>query len=484
MNETTEKKIIATVNEVSPNGDKTHHVSFVLDQEISAGIGQYIVFYFEKDGKTVEHKHIIQNKYTNSKTLEENVNFDDVEESFFAPILKKGAIFSVSKPANFNLKEKLENKLAKETFWSIGKKLIIAGVVLIIIFTAIFGKDKVINFFNPINPIAKPSFEEVIKLSTNGTDQKPLQDFFIEQIKSGKNDDNTQVALMWITHRYFDNGGDINEIYDFVNAHSEISFLKEAEKIHPEVFLLVKEKKVKNYDAYSLMALLAYFEIANKYNYANLGMLGIGANKYAELAYGAFNAANATNVHTEELKFSKLYYEFKNKSLMFSVKANDYINEKTKLTGKINDLETAGLREDTLLVGLNQFASAQYFYKGMDMPFISTIPPEEIFAFNVDFSRRKFVRLYLFTNYLWAFSLENGKSANMLTLMNPLNNIIEYARANKNIRPEGSLSRIIHSNTNGETGLFSQVTAKALASEYKPFREWLREVGWREQDFK
>ena len=484
MNETTEKKIIATVNEVSPNGDKTHHVSFVLDQEISAQVGQYIVFSFEKEGKTVEHKHIIQNNYTNSKTLEENVNFDDVEESFFAPILKKGAVFTVTGPNSFTLKEKLENKLAKETFWSIGKKLIIAFVVLIIIFSAIFGKDKVISFFNPINPLAKPSIDQAIQLSTLGTDQKPLQDFFVEQVKTGKNDDNTKAALMWITHRYFDNGGDIYEIYDYVNAHPEIAFLKEAEKIHPDVFLLMKDKKIKNYDMYSLVALLSYFEIANKYNYANLGMLGIGANKYAELAYGAYNAANATNVHSEELKYSKIYYEFKNKSLMFSIEANNYINERTKLTGKINDLETAGLRDDTLLVGLNQFASAQYFYKGMDMPFLSTIPPDQIFAFNVDFSRRKFVRLYLFTNYLWAFSLENGKSANMLTVSIPLNNIIEYARANKNIRPEGSLSRIIHSNTNGETGLFSQGTAKSLASEYKPFREWLREVGWREQDFK
>lgn len=481
MNDTTQKKIIATLNEVSPNGDNTHHVSFILDQEVSAQVGQYIVFTFEKDGKTFEHKHTIQNKYLNSKSLEENVNFDDVEESYFLPILKKDAIFTVTGPFDFTLKEKLENRLAKETFWSIGKKLVIAGIVIIIAFAGIFGKDKVISF---LNPMPKKNIEDVIKLSNLGTDQKPLQDFFVEQVKAGKNDADTQASLMWITHRYFDNGGDIYEIYDYVNSHPEIAFLKEAEKISPDAFLLIKDKKVKAYDIPSVIGLLSYFEIADKYNYANLGMLGLAANKYAELAFSAYNAANTTKVRDEEIKFSKLFFEFKNKSVVFSLKADKYINEKTKATGKINDLESAGIRDDTLIVGLNQFASAQYFYKGMGMPFVSKISPDEIFKFNVDFSRRKFVRLYLFTNYLWATSLLNGKSANMISVSIPLNNVIEYARANKNIRPEGSLSRIIHSNTNGERSVFSHENTKALASISKPFREWLREIGWKETDFK
>lgn len=433
MNDTTQKKIIAKVEEVSPNGDGTQRVSFVLDEEINAKPGQYIVFTFEKDGKSFEHKHIIPIEYSNSKKIEEDINFKDFEREFFLPVLKKDSVFTVAGPFNFSFVEKLKSKLSALAVNNTGSKIIVV-VLATIIFGGFFGKDKVINF---LNPVPKKNIEDVIKLSTTGAEQKPLQDFFVEQVKSGKNDADTQAALMWVTHRFFDNGGNIYEIYDFVNSHPEIAFLKEAEKIHPEAFLLIKDKKVKPYDISSMVALLAYFEIADKYHYANLGMLGLAANKYAELAFISFNAANATNVHSEEVKFSKFYFEFKNKSLMFSMKANSYINERTKLTGKINDLENAGIRDDTLLIGLNQFASAQYFYKGMDMPFLSTIPPEEIFAFNVDFARRKFVRLYLFTNYLWAVSLVNGKSANMLTVMVPLNNVIEYARANKNIRPEG-----------------------------------------------
>ena len=361
------------------------------------------------------------------------------------------------------------------------KKIIIAGVLFVLVLSVLYGKDKIISFFSPAQ---NKNIEDVIKSSNLNTDQKPLQDFFVEKVKAGKNDDETQVALMWITHRYFDNGGDIYEIYDYVNSHPEISFLREAEKIHPEVFLLIKEKKVKSYDFPSIVALLAYFEIADKNNYANLGMLGLAANKYAELAFNSYNAGNATSVPDDEIRFSRLYKEFKNKSIFFSLKANKYIIERTKITGKINDMENAGLRDDTLLVGLNQFASAQYFYKGMDLPFLSAFTPDEIFKFNVDFSRRKYIRLYLFTNYLWATSLLNGKSANIITLSTPLNNITEYGRANKNIRPEGSLSRIINAKTNGENGMFSFKNVKDLAVIFKPFKTWLIEVGWKETDFK
>lgn len=332
-----------------------------------------------------------------------------------------------------------------------------------------------------------PKYEvkDVILQSTTGKDVKPLQDFLVKQLQDGKNDDNTKAAIFWLSHRFFDNGGDIYELYNFVNAHPEVAFLKEAERLYPDEFAYIRDGKAKHYDVPSTIALLGYFEMAYKHNYANISMLGLSANKYAELsAEYATLAKKATSTEISQIN-KKVSKRFVKRSITFSIALETLVASSTQKTGKLTDLETLGLRDDDLLIGLNQFASAQYFYRGLGLPRIVTkFTPEEIFAFNVNLAKTKVPRLYFFTNYVWATSNVNAKQVNAMTVSVPLDNVIEYGKANKDKETGGTLARLIHSNTNGEGSVFSKSNTVALANAYKPFKDWLMTVGWKDSDFK
>ena len=149
---------------------------------------------------------------------------------------------------------------------------------------------------------ASNDFRTSPEQSVGGVDPKPLQNLFAEKVKKGVNDSDTKSAVYWITHRYFDNGGDIYEIYDFVESHPEVVFLKEAEKVYPTIFADIKERKVGNYTRDSLLALMAYYEVIDRYGYADIAVWGMAANKFAELAQGAQRThdANPERVYGED----------------------------------------------------------------------------------------------------------------------------------------------------------------------------------------
>ena len=91
---------------------------------------------------------------------------------------------------------------------------------------------------------------------------KELQNFFLNDIRNGVNDKYTKSDIYFITHRFFDNGGNIYEIYDYVEANPELTFLKEAENIYPGIFKLIKERKLEPYATDSgYYAYLAYVEV-------------------------------------------------------------------------------------------------------------------------------------------------------------------------------------------------------------------------------
>ena len=359
---------------------------------------------------------------------------------------------------------------------------IVAGVVLVVI---VYSTLETLVFTRSTEQVRKETTNEVIRLSTTGADQQALQNFAIAELQDGKNDDLVKSAIFWITHRFFDNGGNIYEIYDFINSHPEVAFLKDAEKIYPDAFQEIRDKKVTAYDVQSTLALLAYYESAQKHGYANISMLGLAANKYAELAHLFYQKAKLTKDAATKDKQQRTAFNLLGRSRNFSILINDFITKNATTTRTLADLKNIGLRDEDLLVGLNQYASAQYFYRGLKQQTVSLYPPETIFAFNVQFAREKVPRLYFFTNYLWAVGNVVAGTANVMTLARPLSNVIEYGKANKGSeRAAGSLSRVLNANKDKEGSVFSHENAKVLAKGYPPFKVWLKENGWTDKDFK
>ncbi len=324
------------------------------------------------------------------------------------------------------------------------------------------------------------TYEEVLQVSNDNLDPVPLQNYFVEQVAAGVNDDKTRSAIYWITHRYFDNGGNIYEISDFIEAHPEISFLKEAELIYPEQFQKIREKKVpKTYSFDSLYAMLAYYEVIDKNNYGDIAIWGLAANKYAELTLWSI-PEDETKIDEEYLKS---YRQLRSRSEYFIERINNFINKNTQETNTLADLNNLKtVPTDDLLVGLNQYASALLILKGTGNEARSNFSPFQIFEFNSEYAKANVPRLYLFTNYLFATSLAYSGNTSKAEVAIPLDRVVAYVRENQNQGP-ATINRILSSKVNTERGVFDYDVTQILAAAHPGFKGWLLDSGWTEADF-
>lgn len=362
---------------------------------------------------------------------------------------------------------------------------ILGGVLLLVIFISIYlfyGKNI------PSGKISTPKvdFRSALESSVSGADPKPLQDFFANQVKNKINNKDTKSSIYWITHRYFDNGGNIYEIYDFVNANPDVAFLKEAEAIFPGVFKAVKERKAENWGSESILALLAYYEVIDRYGYADIAVWGIAANKFSEFAVSA-NKAHKANPkrkyspeETSPLKFRAL---MTGKSMFFINKTKEYLLLKTQKTRTLDDLYDIDMIPDDLLVGLNQFGSALENIKNVGVVISLPFSTKDIYEFNNKLAETKVPRLYFFTNYLYAASLIFGESASAETVKVPLSRLVTYAETTPQADWRKSVSRVINSKTANESGMYTYEVTKKLASLDKGFKNWLKKNGWKDSDF-
>lgn len=331
------------------------------------------------------------------------------------------------------------------------------------------------------------NFRSALEMSVGGKDPKPLQNFFVKNVKDGNNNDDTKSAIYWITHRFFDNGGNIYEIYDFIEAHKELVFLKEAEMIYPDTFKLVKEKKVKNYSGDALLALLAYYEVIDKYGYGTIGVWGMAANKYSEFALIKMQE-HLINPKKQYLKpeLNPLYAMslFMDKSVLFANKGSVFLTSNTRKTKKLEELNTLTIIPDDLLVGLNQYGSALQNLKAAGRVISTPFSALEIYNFNFTLVSTKVPRLYFFTNYLYAASLVYGKDATKESVRVPLSRAVEYAETTNKAQWRGSVTRVIDSKTSGEISMYNYEVVKKLAALDEGFKKWLMKNGWTEADFK
>ena len=314
-----------------------------------------------------------------------------------------------------------------------------------------------------------------------------LQRSLVEDIKSGVNDADTKSAAYFITHRFFDNGGNIYEIYDYVESHPELGFLKEAEDIYPEAFTRLKDKKLpQTYTEVSFYIYLAYVEVLYKHGYADIAGLATAANQYAGNTY--FKVMRAPELPDEERSdYLKNAQRDIKKALEFLSAANDDVVKIVE--GK---LTSSDMPARDILVGLNQYAAALRYLEAMGVNATSTKTSREIFIFAMNYAPRFVLELNMFTSLINASTLailDSSTTEEMKTALGPILSfdtgkpnsykgsvIIKILNSRFEQKPEGIIYR--------RMDIYSKSNVLLIASRVPEFKAWLLSTGWTESDFR
>lgn len=338
--------------------------------------------------------------------------------------------------------------------------------------------------------------------SFTGNDPKSLQELFLNDLENGVNDKFTKSDAYFLTHRYFDNGGNAYEIYDYVNSHESLAFLKEAEDIYPGIFEQMRDKTLSPipYSTSSLYVILAYLEVLDRYGYADAAALGTLANQYAKTAYftkkkAELNSAKGVDISPVEKSIIEVNtrkavaFELKAKeSLIKTAEENEFALDDLRDRPKVlEEKKLEGILAHNLLVGLNQYAAALRYLEaaGADISVVGTpVSAADIFAFNMVFSKQFVPELEIFTSLLNASTLSLVSPDSIDALRIALLPILDFDTAET--KPFGIIIGIIDAKNSKFTGLdiYSRINITTLANKVPEFKAWLMLNGWGEGDFR
>jgi hypothetical protein len=321
-------------------------------------------------------------------------------------------------------------------------------------------------------------------------DPTPLQNALIADIKDGRNDKYTKSDAYFITHRFFDNGGNIYEIYDYINAHPELAFLKEAESMYPKIFAQIKNRTLPSYFVdRALYACLAYIEVLYKNGYTDVAATATLANQYAKLAY--FTTTIAKEMPAEEGAKRAAYAPRDAK------KAVDFLRlAENDIVGILDGTITSDdVTPRDILVGLNQYGAAMRYLEVLGMASsspLSSRDSREIFAYAIDFSHRHVPELRHFTALLNASTLAllpSGTSEETKIALYP---ILDLDLKSDKILETSVVHRVLDSRFEqkpqdvGDTlqDIYSKRNTLRLADKVPEFKNWLMANGWVETDFR
>ncbi len=326
-------------------------------------------------------------------------------------------------------------------------------------------------------------------------DPTQLQNDFLSDVKNGVNDKYTKSDAYFVTHRYFDNGGNIYEIYDYVNSHPELAFMKEAEQIYPKVFQRLKENKIdRTFVDASYYAYLAYVEVLYKHGYTDIAAVSTLANQYAKMAY--------YNVTISREMPEKAGAERRKNSKNDALKAAEFIKVAKPdvdaiLSGKITDKD---LTPRDILVGLNQYAAASRYLDALliavNMP-TSTLPDSyrntrQVFSFAKEYSHKNVPELILFTSLLDASTLAILDNATPQEIKVALFPILDFNTKTGKLSPNSIIHKILNSRFepkpkdigDSNMDIYSKRNTLRLAKKVPEFKQWLKYNGWQDSDFK
>lgn len=352
------------------------------------------------------------------------------------------------------------------------KKTIVVSAVAVVLVFGILG-----YFYVSRNNSSESKINQFYVESSLRDNPKPLQDYFLSNIKVNKNDKNTKMAAYWIGHRFNDNGGDVKEIYDYIHSNPALSFLNEAEQIYPNNFAELKEGKILK-DSYAASYInLAYMEVLEKYGYADVAMLGTLANKYAEFAYYNKNSLKTATSSANIDIFNKLYLKNTEKSLLYFRKASPLVKEMVDNKDEVSvDIDTRDI-----LVGVNQYMLASAYYKNLGINADSVYDIDTLYMFADTFSAKNVPTLYHFTHYLYLVSL--GLTGEIKLKTEKSLDVVAYP-----ITVLGNdkyvTKMLLHSKW--ENSFYGKENLRTIGSYSGVFRNWLiknSDSNWKESDF-
>ncbi len=337
-------------------------------------------------------------------------------------------------------------------------------------------------------PILSPEEQEsqaAIRDGLLGESPEELHALFLDDVQSGTKDKFTKTHAYFVTHRFYDNGGNIYEIFDYVNKHPELSFLKEAETIFPEYFDLIKSKQLPTtYTDRANLANMAYAEILEKNGYADAALLSTLANQYSKTAL--FLKLYAAQDLDRQSFFNSL-------ADTLLVKSENYIKKARPVVVGIYDGSTPkdSYTSHDAMVGLNQYASALRYLTahGVQVDSIDhTGESAQIFEYTAALAKREVTDLVNFTSLIDASTLVIAGSRDVDKVQAALAPIISFDTSLTPPLPNGAIDRIIKAKNepiapeliNRKLDVYSRTNLSGLANIAPQFRDWLITNGWSE----
>ena len=330
-------------------------------------------------------------------------------------------------------------------------------------------------------------YEDAYRASLLKNSPEALQNAFVEDLRAGINDQFTKSAADFVTHRFFDNGGNIYEVYDYVNSHPELSFLKEAEPIYPNTFRRIGERKVKTTgEDESILAYAAYVEVLRNHGYADMAALTTVANQYARIVY--FRRTIAPRIADRD--YAQYYTRATD---TFLRKASEFADAAQADVVKVldGDLDTQTMPARDILVGLNQYASAIRFFETLGFQYSSVKSSREVFSFSMEYSRKYVPELMHFTSLINATTLALLPSSGQQEVKEALYPILNLDTKKIKLLDTSIIHKVIDARFEPRPatvydirlGTYSKRNIVRISEKSPEFRGWLVSNGWKEDDF-
>lgn len=312
-----------------------------------------------------------------------------------------------------------------------------------------------------------------------------VQESLITAITRGGIDEWVQLDAYFFTHRYIDNGGNIYELYDFIEGSPEVAFLKEAESIYPEVFAGIRDRRAPfTYSDQGMYAYLAYLEVLEKRGYANAATLSTLANQYAKLAYykkGIREEKSEGLLPTyPDYSLAEIASDLK-KGQSFYVKAEEALRV---LMSAPEPVDATVL--DAIYAG-EQLGSASRYFSGYGNAFESETSAAEAFAFAARSAYRSAPEFYLYVSLSNASTALLVESTSELEIRNAVYPFLDIRGGN--IKKSGIVEKVIRARIEPEGArfrdldLYSRKNIIELGRRVPEFKAWLMSNGWKEEDF-
>lgn len=321
---------------------------------------------------------------------------------------------------------------------------------------------------------------------------RPLQDMFAKRITDGGKSGISQSEAYFVTHRFFDNGGNIYEIYDYINSHPQLAFLKEAERIYPQIFAQIENRTLPIWiTRRGRYAYIAYMEVLDKYGYAGPATWATLANQHARFAWLVQKHPEqfTLNPSTAGIDLDEYFKWHSEKATYYATKTRD------SAVQTLDDEDLSDTPPRDIVVMLNQYASTLRYLESLGIPFASPKGADEVFDFVTNYARQYTPEFYVWSGFLNASTINILSPHRRIAMEEALQPLLEIEVSDTFMEKPNATAKIISAKsleyesfpgTNVKQHnfeVYDKPNIVSLAKSVPKFKEWLLRNGWEESDF-